>query len=42
MKVLARISYESIFAVWKIIARIAEVIYSVICVIDKWMYEHKI
>lgn len=42
MRVLAKISFESVYAVWRIVAKVAEVIYSLVCVIDRWMADHEL
>lgn len=40
MRVLSKITFESIYVVWKVIAKVAEYVYSLVCVLDKWMSDH--
>lgn len=42
MKVLAKISYNSVLAIWKTVSIIAEILYSIVCAIDAYMVEKDI
>lgn len=42
MKVLTKISYNSVFAIWKTVSIIAELLYRVVCAIDAYMVEKDI
>lgn len=41
MRFLVKISYESFYAFWKVFSKVLDLIYSVICTIDKWLYENE-
>ena len=39
-KVAAKITYESFYAVWRIISEITDIIYEFVCFVDKWLADH--
>lgn len=41
MRIVAKVSYETFYAVWRLIAKVAEYVYSLVCVIDRWLADHE-
>lgn len=41
MKILARVSYESLYVIWSAISKIADLIYVIVCAVDKWLAAHE-
>lgn len=41
MRIVAKISYESLYAFWKVFSKVLDLIYAVICTIDRWLSENE-
>lgn len=41
MKIIAKISYESLYVIWSAISKIADLIYVIVCAVDKWLSQHE-
>ena len=41
MKILAKLSYETLYLIFSTFSKITELIYVVVCAIDKWLMEHE-
>lgn len=41
MKIFAKMSYESLYVVWRLISKVADLIYVIVCAIDKWLMAHE-
>lgn len=42
MKILSKVTFHSVFLVWKMISKVAEIVYSFVVAVDRWISERGI
>lgn len=40
--ILSKVTYESFYAVWKVISLVADLIYKFVCFLDNWISDHEL